>query len=145
MDTNKIIKYSVGALVVVVVVAIIVAVAAKIKTALTNAVQNAKLTADANAEIDTAKRTLTDAQVNTVVSKLKAAFYSGAFGWAEDEDAIYAAFEQIGSRSDLLTVEKEFGVYNEKTLAEHITSLLSQSEIDHINQILAAKQIDYKY
>ncbi len=145
MNNNAMIKYAVGAVVVVVALLVLIWGVMKIKTKLQNTITNQKLTAKANEEIDVEKRTLTDAQINTIVSKLQAAFYSGAFGWAEDEDAIYAAFSQIGSRSDLLMVEKEFGVYNDKTLAEHITSLLSQSEINHINQILAAAQINYKY
>lgn len=144
-NKDTIIKYAVGAVIVVVALLVLIWGVAKIKSKIQNTITNQKLASKANEEIDVEKRTLTDAQINTVVSKLQAAFYSGAFGWAEDEDAIYAAFNQIGSRSDLLMVEKEFGVYKDKTLAEHITSLLTQSEIDHINQILAAKQINYKY
>ena len=51
----------------------------------------------------------------------------------------------LGSRSDVLAVEKEFGVYKDKTLKEHIYKLLDEDEIAHINEILSAKNINYQY
>lgn len=110
-----------------------------------NAATNIKLTAEANAEIDTTKLTMTPTQINNVVQKLKSGFYSGLWGIAEDEEAIYEAYEMLGSRSDILSVEKEFGVYKDMTLKEHIYDLLSEDEIAHINEIISSKNIDYKY
>ena len=84
-------------------------------------------------------------KIKEIVSKLKGAFYSGLFGITEDEAAIYEAYNMIGSRSDILSVEKEFGVYKDMTLKEHIYDLLSEYEIAHINEIISSKNIDYKY
>ena len=110
-----------------------------------NVTTNIKLTAEANAEIDATKLTMTPTQINNIVSKLKSGFYSGLFGTTEDEAAIYEAYNMIGSRSDILSVEKEFGVYKDMTLKEHIYDLLDEDEIAHINEIISSKNIDYKY
>lgn len=142
---KEIVKYGLGALAVLAAVAVLIAVAVKIRNAVRDAAANARLSNEANAEIDTAQRTISDTQLNTLVSKLKAAFYSGLWGWTEDEAAIYAAFEQVNSRSDVLMLEREFGVYKGKTLKEHIATLLDEDEIDHINSIFASKSVNYRY
>lgn len=129
----------------IVVVLSVVVIRQRLSGAAQDRKKNQQLIDDANAEVDISLVTLTDAQINTIVSKLKSAFYSGMFGWVEDEDAIYSAFEGIGSRSDLLLVHERFGVYKNKTLPDHIHSLLDESEVSRINSILAAKNINYLY
>ena len=145
MDKKELINLAIKLLGGLLVVCLIIIVVYWIVNRTKNVTTNIKLAAEANAEIDTSKLTMTTTQVNNVVSKLKSAFYSGLFGATEDEDAIYKAYEMLGSRSDLLTVEKEFGVYKDMTLKEHIYELLDEDEIAHINEILSAKNIDYKY
>lgn len=145
MDKKELINLAIKLLGGLLVVCLIIIVVYWIVNRTKNVTTNIKLAAEANAEIDTSKLTMTTTQVNNVVSKLKTAFYSGLFGATEDEDAIYKAYEMLGSRSDVLAVEKEFGVYKDKTLKEHIYKLLDEDEIAHINEILSAKNINYQY
>lgn len=145
MDKKELINLGIKLLGGLLVVCLIIIVVYWIVNRTKNVTTNIKLAAEANAEIDTSKLTMTTTQVNNVVSKLKSAFYGGLFGATEDEDAIYKAYEMLGSRSDVLTVEKEFGVYKDKTLKEHIYKLLDEDEIAHINEILSAKNINYQY
>ena len=145
MDKKELINLAIKLLGGLLVVCLIIIVVYWIVNRTKNVTTNIKLAAEANAEIDTSKLTMTTTQVNNVVSKLKSAFYSGLFGTTEDEDTIYKAYEMLGSRSDVLTVEKEFGVYKDKTLKEHIYKLLDEDEIAHINEILSAKNINYQY
>lgn len=145
MDKKELINLGIKLIGGLIVVCLIVIVVYWIVKKTKNVTTNIKLNAEANAEIDPAKVTMPVTQVNNIVSKLKSAFYSGLWGMTEDEEAIYEAFEMVGSRSDVLTVEKEFGVYKDMTLKEHIYDLLSEDEIAHINEIIASKNIDYKY
>lgn len=145
MDKKELINLGIKLLGGLIAVCLIVIVVYWIVKKTKNAATNIKLTAEANAEIDTTKLTMTPTQINNVVQKLKSGFYSGLFGTTEDEAAIYEAYNMIGSRSDILSVEKEFGVYKDMTLKEHIYDLLDEDEIAHINEIIASKNIDYKY
>ena len=145
MDKKELINLGIKLIGVLIVVCLIVIVVYWIVKKTKNVTTNIKLTAEANAEIDTTKLTMTPTQINNVVQKLKSGFYSGLFGTTEDEAAIYEAYNMIGSRSDILSVEKEFGVYKDMTLKEHIYDLLDEDEIAHINEIIASKNIDYKY
>ena len=124
---------------------ITIVVIAKFGKKIQSSIHNKKLLSALEAETDPAKVTLTETQINNIVTKLKSGFYSGWWGMTEDEDAIYDAYKQLNTRSDLTQVETVFGTVKEKTLAEHITRLLDQSEIAHINNILASKGINYQY
>ncbi len=135
----------VKAVVILLIVVAVIVITSKLISYVKGNVRNAMLTIEANQEIDTSLLEMTDTDRRTCVSKLRVGFYSGLWGCSEDEDVIYAAFEMIPTRSDLLMVIKDFGVYKDMNLMEHINKLLSQEEIEHINGILIAKQINYTF
>ena len=104
-----------------------------------NAAQNEKMLAN---EIDLEEVTNTKAQRETLIAKLKTAF--GTYGWATDEDAVYEVFEALDSRSDVLSLYKEFGTHEGHTLSEWLSKELSFSERQHIQEILNAKGITFE-
>lgn len=112
-----------------------------IKGKIGDAVTNSKLIDEVNKEIDTNKITLTQSQINTLVSKI----YTAMTGAGTDEEAIYDAFSTLSSYSDLQQLNKTFGVKEHMTLREWLTDDLSTSEINHINEILASKNINYVF
>ncbi len=112
-----------------------------LKNSIKSSVQNGKLVDEVNAEIDTNKVSLTQSQFNTLASKLHTAMN----GMGTDEDSIYDAFKTINSRSDLLQLIKTFGVKDGETLKEWLYDDLSSSDIQHINEILASKNINYAF
>ena len=112
-----------------------------IKGKISDTVTNNKLVDEANKEIDSSKITLTQSQINTLVSKL----YAAMDGWGTDEEAIFEAFNTINSYSDLQQLNKSFGVKEHMTLREWLTDELDNNDIKHINEILAAKNINYVF
>ena len=94
-------------------------------------------------EITPTDVTVTGSQMQSLISKLKAAF--GRWGWGTDEDAIYEVFETVNSRSDILTLIKEFGVVDGHTLTEWLNNELDASERQHLQEIIAAKGINYQF
>lgn len=95
----------------------------------------------ANQEIDTAKLTLTNVQLNTIVEKL----YKAMSGIGTDLDGVYSAFEMVNTRSDVLAVIGNFGMKDGESLSEWLYGDLSQDEINHVNAILASKNINYQF
>lgn len=95
----------------------------------------------ANAEIEKNSLTLTTAQLNTICEKL----YKAMEGLGTDTEGVYAAFESASSRSDVLAIIGTFGVRDGESLEEWLYGDLSGSEIMHLNSILAAKNINYKF
>ncbi len=81
--------------------------------------------------------------MQSLISKLKAAF--GRWGWGTDEEAIYEVFETVNSRSDILSLIKEFGVVDGHTLTEWLNNELNASERQHLQEIIAAKGINYQF
>ena len=132
-------KYITIAVIVVIVIVLIYFLIFSSKKKRDLRIKNDEVIKNANTEIDRSKITITDTQVNSIVSKIHAAMK----GWGTNEKAVYSTFELIGSRSDLLQVQKVFGVRNGKTLEEYLYSELSQEGIDKINQILASKNINF--
>lgn len=112
-----------------------------IKGKIGDAVTNSKLIDEVNKEIDTNKITLTQSQINTLASKI----YTAMSGAGTDEEAIYDAFSTLSSYSDLQQLNKTFGVKEHMTLREWLRDDLSTSEINHINEILASKNINYVF
>lgn len=138
-------KYLIIAAIVIVLLIIATVVVIRSSKKIQTSINNKKLLNALEAETKDENITLTETQINNIVTKLKSGFYSGWFGLTEDEQAIYDAYAQVNTRSDLLRVETVFGAYKDKTLAEHVTSLLDRAEIEHINNILASKGINYQY
>ncbi len=112
-----------------------------IKGKISDAVTNSKLIDEVNKEIDTNKITLTQSQINTLASKI----YTAMDGAGTDEEAIYDAFSTLSSYSDLQQLNKTFGVKEHMTLREWLRDDLSTSDINHINEILASKNINYVF
>lgn len=112
-----------------------------IKGKIGDAVTNSKLIDEVNKEIDTNKITLTQSQINTLASKI----YTAVSGAGTDEEAIYDAFSTLSSYSDLQQLNKTFSVKEHMTLREWLRDDLSTSEINHINEILASKNINYVF
>lgn len=113
----------------------------KVKDKIEDSITNNKLVDEANAEIDVNKTTLTQSQLNTLSTKI----YSALKGAGSDEDAVYAAIEEVQNRTDLLQLIKTFGVKNSLTMKEWLYDDLSVDEIAHINNILASKNINYVF
>lgn len=112
-----------------------------IKDKIGDAVTNSKLIDEVNKEIDTEKITVTQSQINTLVSKL----YTAMSGWGTNESAIFDAFGAINSYSDLQSLNKTFGVRDSKTLREWLQDELSTEDLNHVNEILASKNINYVF
>ena len=103
------------------------------------AAQNEKIFAN---EIDLDEVTNTKAQRETLIAKLKTAF--GLYGWGTDEDSVYEVFEALDTRSDVLSLYKEFGIYEGHSLTEWINKELSLEERQHVQEILNSKGITYQ-
>lgn len=112
-----------------------------IKNKVSDTITNSKLVNEVNNEIDFNKITLTQSQINTLVSKL----YAAMEGWGTDEDAIYEAFNTLNSYSDLQQLSKSYGVKESKVLREWLQDELDAEELAHVNEILASKNINYVF
>lgn len=95
----------------------------------------------ANQEIVTSDLTLTNVQLGTICQKL----YDAMEGLGTDTNAVYSAFAQANTRSDVLAIIATFGVRDGETLAEWLYGDLSGSEIMHLNSVIASKGINYNF
>lgn len=128
--------------IVIVVVVILVAVKFKeIKGLIVDHNANQKLVDELNKEIKADDITHTQLQFQAYVSKLLNAMN----GWGTDEKKIYDVFNEMNTRSDVLQLIKTFGVQKDQNLNEWIADDCSASEISHINEILASKNINYQF
>lgn len=105
------------------------------------AIAERKLADTLDAEINAGNVSLTQASAETLCQKL----YSAMKGIGTDEDAIYEVFASLTSRSDIYFLIRTFGCKNGKTLIEWITSELNSSERTHLNEILAANNVNYQF
>lgn len=100
-------------------------------------------------QITQSEVTISSQQAQNIAEKL----YSAMEGSGTNETALYNAFEQINSYSDLMMVMKAFGKRkgwwnwfgSESGLVEWINDDCSNSEIAKINAILASKNIDFSF
>ena len=147
MNYNSLIKnpkVKITAIVIAVVLLIVILVVCyfKLKKGTTNlidVIKNKQLANEADAEINPDNISLTQVQINTLADKLHAAMA----GMGTDEDAIFAVFNSLNTRSDLLQLIKTFGYRDGETLQEWLADDLSTSDISHINSILASRNINY--
>lgn len=95
----------------------------------------------ANKEIDASQITLTKVQLQTICEKL----YDAMDGLGTDIDSVYDAIGMANTRSDVLSIIATFGVKDGESLSEWLYGDLSQKEINHLNSILASKNINYKF
>ena len=98
---------------------------------------------------DTELPTLTEDHLNALAQSLEQALMGG---WTEDEGAIYAVFGQVGNRADVFALIGAYGTrcellgtINCGTLPQALGYYLSRGELDHINDILIAKDIAFKF
>lgn len=95
----------------------------------------------ANKEIDASQITLTKVQLQTICEKL----YDAMDGLGTDIDSVYDAIGMANTRSDVLSIIATFGVKDGESLSEWLYGDLSQKEINHLNSILASKNINYQF
>ena len=136
--TTKQIGMAVGALFLVI---LLIYIISKVKTKIEDAIVHNDLVNEANAEINKNQLTMTNSQFNTLATKL----YSAMKGLGTDEEAVFNAFGELGTRSDLEQLLKTYDVKDSKTLKEWLYDELSIDEVAHINEILAAKNINYVF
>lgn len=136
--TTKQIGMAVGALFLVI---LLIYIISKVKTKIEDAIVHNDLVNEANAEINKNQLTMTNSQFNTLATKL----YSAMKGLGTDEEAVFNAFGELGTRSDLEQLLKTYDVKDSKTLKEWLYDELSIDDIAHINEILAAKNINYVF
>ena len=147
MNYNSLIKnpkVKITAIVIAVVLMIVILVVCyfKLKKGTTNlidVIKNKQLANEADAEINPDNISLTQVQINTLADKL----HTAMSGMGTDEDAIFAVFNSLNTRSDLLQLIKTFGYRDGETLQEWLVDDLSTSDISHINSILASRNINY--
>lgn len=84
---------------------------------------------------------LTNAEYTRLADKL----YKAVKGVGTDETAIYAVFNALGNKADLLKLIAVFGTKDDMNLAQWIYDDLNSSEIRKVNTILANKGIDYAF
>ena len=106
-----------------------------------NVIKNKELAKELDNEVTVENVTRTEAQLNADAAKL----YQAMKGVGTDEEAIYAVFQTISTRSDVLRLISAFGLRDGMTLGEWISDDCSAGEIAKINQILADKDINYQF
>lgn len=134
-------KYAIIAVIVIVLLVVVIFVGVKIKNVISDTIKEQKQIDEANKGIDEEKLTTTTSQYNTIASKL----YTAMKGIGTDEEAVYSAFSSLQTYSDLMQVMSNFGVKDSMVLREWIQSELNLKEIDKVNNILAAKSINYTF
>ncbi len=92
-----------------------------------------------------------DSNYKTLADKL----YSAMNTSGTDESAIFAVFEQMKTKLDILKLVESYGVRQlyqfgipiggKQNLAQALSDELSDSEIARVNQILFKKGINYKF
>jgi hypothetical protein len=71
--------------------------------------------------------------------------YAAMKGLGTDEKAIFAVFNAMNNKADLLKILTVFGTRDNMSLNEWIYDDLSLSDINKINTILANKGIEYSF
>ena len=110
-------------------------------TFLKNKALEKKVIDKANAEIKDTDVTLTPSELSNLADRL----YSAMSGPGTDEEAVYAAFRLLRTRSDLMSLIKAFGVRKGETLPQWLTGDLSRREIEKLNAILVSNRINYSF
>lgn len=80
-------------------------------------------------------------QTKTMAAKL----YVAMKGWGTDEEAIYSVMRSLQTRSDLLSVIKQYRADYNESLSERLCSELTNRELKKVNTILSEKGIDYTF
>lgn len=136
--TPKQIGITIGSLFLVVLLIFIIS---KVKNSIEESIEEKNLIDEVNAETDKNQITMTNSQYNTLASKI----YAAVKGTGTDEDAIFAAFEELSTRSDLMKLIDSFGRKEGMSLRDWLYDDLDEEDIVSINLILASKEIDYVF
>lgn len=80
-------------------------------------------------------------QTKTMAAKL----YVAMKGWGTDEEAIYSVMRSLQTRSDLLSVIKQYRADYNESLSERLCRELTNRELKKVNAILSEKGIDYTF
>ena len=108
---------------------------------ITDKANEAKLIEEANKNMIGDDVTLTQEEFGNLAKRL----YRAMKGNGTDEDAIWDVYNRMSTRSDVLQLNKTFGIMEDETLSEWLYDDLDADEILHLNQILANKGINYQY
>lgn len=87
------------------------------------------------------------ATINRATAKTLASKIKNAWGgiWNDDEDAVYAALQQLQNDADLQLVIQEYGIYKDEDLISAVQSRMSSSEVAKCNSILSSKGIQQQF
>lgn len=86
------------------------------------------------------------ASISRQTAKQIASKIQNAWGFInDDENAVYAALQQLKNYSDLQMVMQEYGIYKDEDLTAAIQSRMSSSEVAKCNTILQNKGIEYSF
>lgn len=143
LDINKLKTYGVYAAVILIVIIACILLYKVAQKFLKNELTKAQQDHITKLEINEEEISIPNTEMQNLVAKLKTAF--GKYGYATDEDAVYEVFEALNNRSEVLALIKEFGVYEDHTLSEWMNKELNQSELEHVQNILASKGIVYTF
>lgn len=113
----------------------------KVSDNVIDAAANNKLIQEANKSIVVSDITIPQDQFDLYASKL----YTSMKGPGTNEKAIYAVFEALTSRSDVMQLIKTYGLKDNMTLVEWINSELNAKELEHLNSILSSKSIQLQF
>lgn len=113
----------------------------KVSDNVIDAAANNKLIQEANKSIVVSDITIPQDQFDFYASKL----YTSMKGPGTNEKAIYAVFEALTSRSDVMQLIKTYGLKDNMTLVEWINSELNAKELEHLNSILSSKSIQLQF
>ena len=88
-----------------------------------------------------------DNEYRKMANKLEEAFYGGwLFGAGTDEDAVFAVFNRLNNKADVLKLVAVYGTdKNSRTLDQALQSELTNSELNRLNNILTNKGIYYQF
>lgn len=98
---------------------------------------------DADLAAENKAVTITNSQAQAIADSLKEAF--GVWGWGTDEEAVYRAFDSVGTVGDIYLVMKKFGTHDDHSLTEWVCKELNGDEKEILNRKLTDKNIDYKF
>lgn len=110
-------------------------------TGIRDFVRNKNLNKDLNGSINYNNLSYTTDQYGVFAKKL----YKAMDGLGTDTDSIYSTFKQMKNRDDVLFLVKTFGVRDGETLSEWLYGDLSNSDIEKLNSILTALDIQYTF
>lgn len=146
LNKNQLLFLGVMAAVVIVVIVLLSVYWEKIKARINQIKADNQL----KKEINKSEVSLSEIQIAALADKL----YEAMDGPGTDEGKIYSVFEQINNYSELMMLIRAFGLRKSSWelfwgspsgLADWLNADLDGGEINHVNSILAGKNIDFRF